>query len=123
MCVCVCKVKRVVNVCCISVANNRFYAFLKTIPIYLFIKKDRFGAYGSETSSRQGAGGDGLGRAGARLLYKLESNYRSTANILRVGHSFLRGMSCRQDKTLRPTKADGARVVLLRCRDTSAQVC
>jgi len=52
----------------------------------------------------------------------LEANYRCTGNILRVGASFLKGLSfARGKKRLSPTREDGDMVELWKCSDPQAQ--
>ncbi len=56
---------------------------------------------------------------GARVL--MEENYRSTPEILRTADAFIRRNHDRRPKTIRPTRASGAGVHLVRAADRAAQ--
>lgn len=57
---------------------------------------------------------------GARVLL-MEENYRSTPEILRTADAFIRRNHDRRPKTIRPTRASGAGVHLVRAADRAAQ--
>ena len=57
---------------------------------------------------------------GARVLL-MEENYRSTPEILRTADAFIRRNHDRRPKTIRPTRASGAGVHLVRAASRAAQ--
>lgn len=65
----------------------------------------------------QEAFGDRLPDEQTKTMIKLEENYRSVANILEVANQLIENNTQRIEKTLRPTRPEGEKIVLHRVSD------
>jgi DNA helicase II / ATP-dependent DNA helicase PcrA len=54
-------------------------------------------------------------------IYRLETNYRSVASVLRLANTLIEANQGRLEKVLRPAKGDGAPVALFRAADHRAE--
>lgn len=61
--------------------------------------------------------GDRLPDDQTKTMIKLEENYRSVANILEVANQLIENNTQRIEKTLRPTRPEGEKIVLHRASD------